>query len=254
MEAINVSNEPLADMMVDVLGVRFHRVRAIEAVEKILHWTMDGTHHMVVTAGPEFVMQCQTDKSLLTLVNSADLVTADGVGVVWACAQKGRAVPERVTGVELATQVLTEAEARKQHLRVFLLGATDASLEACLRTFQKRFPSLEFMGQNGYFDPSNMDAIVGEIRAFQPHLFLVGMGQPKQEKLIRETLGRLEPCVGMGIGGSIDVWGGTVARAPQIVRKLNIEWLYRLVSQPKRWRRQLALPRFALSVLRSVRS
>lgn len=248
-----MSTQPLAQGIVDVLGVRFHRVRAIQAVEKILHWATDGTHHMVITAGPEFVMQCQTNATLLNLVNSADLVTADGVGIVWASARNGRPVPERVAGVELATNVLAQADARRQQLRVFLLGASDASLAACLQVLHTRFPSLIFEGRNGYFNESELDSVVAQIRTFQPHLFLVGMGQPRQEKFIHDTLGRLEPCVGMGIGGSIDVWGGTVARAPTLFQKLNIEWLYRLVTQPRRWRRQLALPKFAVSVMRSER-
>lgn len=250
---MNLPTQRFAEGVVDVLGVRFHRVTTGEAVEKILHWAVDDTHHMIITAGPEFVMQCQTNTSLLDLVNSADLVTADGIGVVWAASRNGKPVPERVTGVELVMSILSEAEARKQPLRVFLLGATDVSLKSCLATFESRFPTLTFGGRNGYFSADELDDVIHQVRDFRPNLFLVGMGQPRQEQLIRQTLGRMEPCVGMGIGGSIDVWGGTVARAPQVFQKLNIEWLYRLAADPKRWRRQLALPRFAMKVLRNVK-
>ncbi|WP_067850317.1 WecB/TagA/CpsF family glycosyltransferase [Alicyclobacillus mali (ex Roth et al. 2021)] len=237
--------------VVDVLGVRFHRVTMAEAVEKILFWAADGGHHLVVTAGPEFVMQCQRQEALLRLVNSADLVTADGIGVVWAARRQGRPVPERVTGVELVPQVLAEAMRRNQVLRVYLLGATEASLAACLDNLRAQYPAHAFAGHHGYFQHPDLERILEEIRAFRPHLLLVGMGQPRQELFLRDVMGKLPPLVGMGVGGSIDVWGGTVRRAPEAFRRVNLEWLYRLITEPKRFRRQLALPRFALKVISS---
>ncbi|GMA64503.1 WecB/TagA/CpsF family glycosyltransferase [Alicyclobacillus fastidiosus] len=245
-----MSTQLLAEDMVDVLGVRFHRVTMGQTVEKILYWVQDGSHHMVVTAGPEFVMQCLADESLQELVNSADLVTADGIGVVWAAARTGRPVPERVTGVELVVSLLQEANVRRQPLRVFILGAAQASLEACLDALRVRFPEIEFAGRNGYFNAQEVDDVVAQVRDFAPNLFLVGMGQPRQERFIRDVLGRLQPCVAIGVGGSIDVWGGTVTRAPAIFRRLNVEWFYRLATQPSRLRRQMALPRFAVTVMR----
>lgn len=237
--------------VVEVLGVRFHRVTMAEAVEKILFWTADGGHHLVVTAGPEFVMQCQRQEALLRLVNSADLVTADGIGVVWAARRQGRPVPERVTGVELVPQVLSEAMRRNQPLRVYLLGATEASLAACLEKLRAQYSTHAFAGHHGYFQHPDLGRILEEIRAFRPHLLLVGMGQPRQELFLRDVMGKLPPLVGMGVGGSIDVWGGTVRRAPEAFRRMNLEWLYRLITEPKRFRRQLALPRFALKVISS---
>lgn len=241
--------QSLAKDVVDVLGVRFHRVTKMEAVEKILHWCQDNSHHMVVTAGPEFVMQCSANDALLRVVNSADLVTADGIGIVWAAARNGKPVPERVTGVELLPEVFAEADERRQPLRVYLLGASQVSLDICLQKLRSRYTSLTFEGRNGYFSQADVDAILAEVSAFEPDLLLVGMGQPRQELFLRDILGRINACVGIGIGGSIDAWGGTVRRAPAVFQRLNVEWLYRLVSQPKRWRRQMALPRFAMKIL-----
>lgn len=204
---------------------------------------------MVITAGPEFVMQCVANESLLRLANSADLVTADGIGIVWAAARRGRPVPERLTGVELLPAVFATAEERRQPLRVYLLGASQLSLDKCLLELRGRFPSLTFTGRNGYFSEADVDDILADIRAFEPHLLLVGIGQPRQEMFLRDVLGRINPCVGIGIGGSIDAWSGTVPRAPKLFQKLNAEWLYRLISQPKRWRRQMALPKFAIRVV-----
>jgi N-acetylglucosaminyldiphosphoundecaprenol N-acetyl-beta-D-mannosaminyltransferase len=240
------------DAVVHVLGVRFHTLTRQQVVEQLLHWIDEKTRRMVITAGPEFVMQTQKDEELRHIAHVADLVTPDGIGVVWAANRKKKVVQERVTGVELVQELLNTAEQRHQPLRVFLLGASESSLKACLRRFRKDYPMCEFAGRNGYFRERDLPEIMGQIESFAPHVWLVGLGQPKQEKLIYHWLGSLPPCVAIGVGGSIDVWGGTVKRAPAAFRKLNLEWLYRLLKQPSRWRRQLALPRFVWHVLRKA--
>ncbi len=106
------------------------------------------------------------------------------------------------------------------------------------------------LGEMDIFANCSFPNIQEEIRQFQPDVWLVGIGQPRQETFIYEWLGKVPPCVAIGVGGSIDVWGGTVQRAPEVFRRVNLEWLYRLLKQPSRWRRQLALPRFAWQVLR----
>ena len=242
--------DSLAESVVDVLGIRFHRVTQQQVIERLLHWIAEKSHRMVITAGPEYVMRARHDQALKELTRSADFVTADGVGVVWASGRLGRPVPERVSGVELVTALLDEAERRREKLRVYVLGASDAALIGCLSSFRQTYPTASFEGHNGYFSTTAWPAILNDIVSFVPDLWLVGLGQPRQEHLIYETLGKIPPCVAIGVGGSIDVWGGTIARAPMWTRKLNVEWLYRLVRQPSRWRRQLALPRFAVAVLR----
>lgn len=242
--------EPLADHVVDVLGVRFHRVTSAQVVEQMLHWIAEKTRRMVITAGPEFVIQAQVQPQILRISRSADIVTADGIGIVWAAARCGRPVPERVTGVELVTDLLAQAQRRHQSLRVFLLGATDKALTACIQRFQIDYPQFVFAGRNGFFTGDEVESVLEEIRVFQPDLWLVGIGQPRQEQFIYDSLAKIPPCVAVGVGGSIDVWGGTVTRAPELFRRLNIEWLYRLLRQPSRWRRQLALPRFAWKIIR----
>lgn len=248
-----LASEALAEHVVDVLGVRFHRVTSNEAVESILHWMSEKSRRMVITAGPEFVMQAKENPELMRISRSADLVTADGVGVVWAAARMGRPVPERVTGVDLGLDIFAEAMRRNTSLRVYLLGASPESLQACMATLQQRFPLHQFQGHHGYYQNQDWPQILKEIESFQPHLWLVGLGQPRQEMLIYKNLAHLPPCVALGIGGSIDVWGGTIQRAPHVFRRLNLEWLYRLLKEPKRLRRQMALPRFAWQMLRQQR-
>lgn len=234
-----------------VLGVRFNLLPDREVVERILMWTDESSSRMVITAGPEFVMMANEDNELKQLTRVADLVTPDGIGIVWAARRRGVVVPGRVTGVELIHTLLRTTASRKQPLRVYILGASEASLQAALQNLRQEYPLHTFAGRNGYFSEGELPGVLSEIAQFEPDLWLVGLGQPRQEKLIYSSLGKLKPCVAVGVGGSIDIWGGTVKRAPRLVQKFNVEWLYRLLSQPSRWRRQLALPRFAWKVLRT---
>ncbi|QQE81432.1 WecB/TagA/CpsF family glycosyltransferase [Alicyclobacillus sp. SO9] len=204
---------------------------------------------MVITAGPEFVMHAERDKQLKKMAFVADLVTPDGIGVLWAAKRIGNAKLERVTGVELGEALLQTAQTRNIPLRVYILGARGDSLAHCLDSFRTAYPSVIFAGRDGYFENHEWSQVKQEIEAFQPDVWFVGLGQPRQEKLIFESLAGLPPCVGIGVGGSIDVWSGVVQRAPKVVQRVHLEWFYRLVREPSRWKRQLALPRFAWKVV-----
>ncbi|MBX5436958.1 MAG: WecB/TagA/CpsF family glycosyltransferase [Alicyclobacillaceae bacterium] len=242
----------VTDTVVRVLDVRFHGLPESQVVEQILYWVAEKSRRMVITAGPEFVMMARRDPEVARIARSADLVTPDGIGIVWAAKMQGKALPGRVTGVEVVCRLLETAARRKQRLRVFLLGASQASLNRCLAVLGESFPMHVFAGRDGYFRADELPQVMAEVAAFRPDLWLVGLGQPRQEKLIFQQLGSLPPCVAIGVGGSIDVWGGTVKRAPALLRRMNLEWLYRLVRQPSRWRRQLALPQFAWQVLKDA--
>ena len=244
-------SEPGRAVRVQVLGMRFDVLTNVEVVEQMLMWIDEKTRRMVLTAGPEFVMMTREVDELRQIARVADLVTPDGIGVVWAARRQGVSVSERVTGVELVQKLLQTADERKSPLRVFVLGATEVSLERALHNLEKDYPLHTFAGRNGYFSAKDVPAILSQVEDFKPDVWLVGLGQPRQEYFIHNSLGKLPPCVAIGVGGSIDIWGGTVKRAPKLFQKLNIEWLYRLVSQPSRFRRQLALPRFAWQVLRN---
>ncbi len=244
--------ETTAQNFVHVLGIRFNRMTRKQVVEQILHWVSEKSRRTIITAGPEFVMMTHTDAEVKRIAQLADIVTPDGIGVVWAARRVKHPVPERVTGVELVQELLHTAEERKQSLRVFILGARDEALNKCLERFRSQYPHAVFAGQNGYFQASDVPDVLQQIEAFAPDIWLVGLGQPRQEKLIVHSLGSLPPCVAIGVGGSIDVWSGIVKRAPVLFRKLNLEWLYRLLKQPSRMRRQMALPKFAWKVLKDT--
>jgi len=234
-----------------VLDVRFHRYGREQVIEKILHWVGEKSRRLVITAGPEFVMKAQADAEVAHIALVADVVTADGIGIIWAAKKQNIQLPGRVSGVDFVISLLETAEQRRQALRVFLLGANEDTLNSCLKRFRDTYPSCTFAGYHGYFEKHEEANLIATVRAFEPDLWLVGLGQPKQEKFIFQHLGTLPPCVGIGIGGSIDVWGGMVKRAPKIFQRMNVEWLWRLLRQPSRLRRQMVLPHFAWKVLRS---
>ncbi len=229
--------------MVSILGIDFAHVSEDEAFARCVAYMEGDGNRVVLTAGPEFVMAAQQRGDLRSAAAAADLVTADGVGVVIASRWYGEPLPERVTGAELTERLL--AYAARHGLRVFLLGAAEDSLQKALETVRARYPGVQAAGRNGYFGAADIPLVVESVRSFAPHLLLVGLGQPRQDLFIREHRESLGAPLAMGIGGVIDILGGTVKRAPLVWRRAHLEWLYRLVKEPRRFKRQLALPLFA---------
>lgn len=233
---------------VRVLGTPVDAATMAEAVEAAGVLVERGRPSMIVTTNPELIMHAQGDPELGAILDGADLVVPDGIGVVWAARLLGHRVPERVPGVELTEALLALAAARGY--RVYFLGAAEGvAVEAAAR-LTSRFPGLTVAGtHHGYFGQREEPRIIAEIRAAAPHILFVAMGAPRQEKWIARNLRECGVPLCMGIGGSLDVFAGRVQRAPGWVQAAGLEWLYRLVRQPSRARRMLALPRFAVRVL-----
>jgi N-acetylglucosaminyldiphosphoundecaprenol N-acetyl-beta-D-mannosaminyltransferase len=204
---------------------------------------------MVVTANPELLQQAGRDGELMRVLNSADIVVADGVGVVWASRRLGRPLPERVPGIDLMSRLIERAAGLG--LSVYFLGGRPGVAERAAKTLSARYPGLRVAGvMHGYFNPEEERAVIDRIREARPAMLFVGLGQPRQELFIARHKHLLGAALAMGIGGSMDVIAGDVGRAPRWMQDAGIEWIYRLVSQPGRARRHLALPLFALRVLR----
>lgn len=207
----------------------------------------------VVTLNAEMAYRAYQDAKLREVLRSADLVTPDGAGVVWAGRVLGGAVSERVTGIDLVHFLMPLAAA--QGWRVFLLGGAPGVAEEAAQRLAERFPGLCIVGtHHGYFarGSAEEEGVLEMIERADPHLLLVGMGSPRQEFWIREQIdaGRLKVPVSIGVGGSLDVIAGRLRRAPAWMQKRRLEWLWRLLQQPSRWRRMLALPAFTVSVWR----
>ncbi len=239
---------------VSVLGVEVDRVSLDEAVARVEEWlragAADGRLRLVATPNPEIIWAARADRELARALAEADLCVADGVGVVWASRHLGEPVPERVAGADLMERLL-ELAARRGY-RVYFLGTHPEVVARAAEEARRRYPGLVVAGHHhGYFRPEEEEAVVAAVRAARPDLLFVGMGAPRDQVWLWRHRHELGAAVGVGVGGSLDVLACVVRRAPRWVRSLGLEWLYRLAAQPRRWRRMLALPRFAWAVLRA---
>lgn len=172
-------------------------------------------------------------------VRSADVILADGMSVVWASKLLGRALPERVPGIDLMTGMMRRAE--KHGHRVYFLGAEQAVLDKVLAHVAEHYPDLTVAGSHhGYFDEAGEQAIAEDIRQSRANILFVAITSPKKEKFLARWAEHMRVNVCHGVGGSFDVMAGKVKRAPEMWQKLGLEWLYRIVQEPGRmWKRYL---------------
>jgi N-acetylglucosaminyldiphosphoundecaprenol N-acetyl-beta-D-mannosaminyltransferase len=233
---------------VDVLNVHIDAVTMGEAIVILEEFINARTPHFVATANAEMVMMAQQDTELADILNKADLVVPDGAGVVWAARFQGNSVPERVAGFDLVQQLLKRAECKGY--RIFMFGGAPGVAEKARDFAQQRYPKLVVSGTcDGFFTPATENEILEKIRLAHPDILLVGLGVPKQEKWLARNLLKLGVPIAIGVGGTFDVMAGTVKRAPVWMQRANLEWLFRLLSQPQRAVRMLALPRFVVKVM-----
>jgi N-acetylglucosaminyldiphosphoundecaprenol N-acetyl-beta-D-mannosaminyltransferase len=236
----------------EVLGCRVDAVGRAAATERVAELARGTVPSLVVTLGVEMVMAAQNDDAFRATVNRAALVTCDTIGLLLASRVRGGPLRERVTGVELVGD-LAARSAQAGDVRMFLMGGSGDTAQRAAAALRARYPGVHIVGaRDGYFSASADAQIAAEVRASGANLLLAGLGSPKQESWLERWLPATGCGAGIGIGGSLDVFAGNVQRAPAIFQRFGLEWLYRLVSQPSRWRRQLALPKFALLVMLSL--
>ena len=241
---------------VQILGAKIDRLDLPQTLERIADFIVSGRTHHVLTLNAEILDQAASNPTLLELINQADLVTPDGSGIVWASHYLGDPVPERVTGIDLVLALVPLAAAQKWKL--FFLGGAPGVAETAAQKLTEQFPKLSIVGtHHGYFKPDSEEElkVLEMIRQSEPDLLCVALGAPRQEFWIRQQIekGSYSVPVSIGVGGSLDVIAGKVQRAPAWMRRFHLEWLGRLLREPWRWRRMLALPRFVLKVLRQGR-
>jgi len=232
---------------VNILGVPMHCVTMDEAVASVADFIAADSFHLVITLGVEMVMNAQRDARFLAVARKASLLTPDTIGVVWAARRKGHKV-NRVAGIEMLEH-LAERGAR-EGWRFFLLGGKPGIAEEASQALVKRYPGLVVAGtSDGYFKE---DAeVILKIRAARADVLLAAMGSPRQETWTFDNGDALGVKVAIGVGGSFDVLAGRSVRAPALMRRFGLEWLYRLYREPSRVGRMLALPHFALKILLS---
>ena len=213
----------------------------------------EGCSGHVVTANAEILYHAYKNPALLSILNNAALVTADGSGVLWAAKYLGHPIPGRVTGVDLLQGLLPLAE--KNKWRVFFLGAAPLTLEEAVLRIRESYPGLNIAGaHHGYFSKDEESAVAEEIRQSQTQILFAGMGFPRQEEFIAKYLSLLGTTVAMGVGGSFDILAGKTLRAPLWMSDRGLEWLYRLIREPTRAKRMTALPKFVFEVLKWARN
>jgi N-acetylglucosaminyldiphosphoundecaprenol N-acetyl-beta-D-mannosaminyltransferase len=238
-----------------VLGVRVDRISRAETVQRLLAMVARRRAaeqplpcQQLITVNPEFVVAAQNNADFRQVINNAALVVADGTGVVWAARRLKAPTPERVTGIDTLVE-LAQGCAR-QGYRMYLLGAAPGVAELAAARLQQLAPGLQIAGTYaGSPAPSEEDAILERVGQADTDVLCVAYGAPAQDLWIYRNLGRLPAAIAIGVGGSFDFLSGRQRRAPQFMQRMGLEWLYRLYREPWRWRRMLALPRFALLVL-----
>jgi N-acetylglucosaminyldiphosphoundecaprenol N-acetyl-beta-D-mannosaminyltransferase len=233
---------------VRLMGVPVHDVTTEETVQLVTRWIASGEPHQVATVNPEFLMRARTDPGFREILNRATLCLPDGVGVVWAARLRGEPLRERVAGSDLVPRLAQEAA--DLGWRVFFLGAAPGVAERAAQILADRYPGLQIAGcYAGSPADAEAPAIIKRIIEGRTDLLFVAYGAPNQDLWLAQHLAATEAPVGIGVGGTFDFITGRSRRAPTWIQRVGLEWLYRLIREPWRWRRQLALPHFALLVL-----
>jgi N-acetylglucosaminyldiphosphoundecaprenol N-acetyl-beta-D-mannosaminyltransferase len=238
-----------------LLGVRVDRVsqqQAVEQIDRLVMQRHESSEHLpcrqVVTVNTEFVMMAQHNTVFRHVINYAALVMADGVGIVWGTRYVGKPTPERVTGTDTLV-ALAKHCVGKGH-RLYLLGAVPGVAEEAGERLQVLAPGVQIAGTYaGSPAPSEEDAIIERLRVAQADIVCVAYGAPTQELWIARNLSRLPAAVAIGVGGAFDFLSGRKQRAPRIMQRVGLEWLYRLYREPWRFRRMLAIPRFMFLIV-----
>lgn len=222
--------------------------RAVAAVDDMVS---GGLPHTILAVNPEKVMKAQSDPVLSRALNAAGLLIPDGIGVVYAVRLLWRERIGRVPGSELMPEIC--ALAARRGYKVFLFGASRAVNEQAVSKLQQQFSGLPIVGHHdGYVDEAGMPDLIEAINVSGAQIVFVALGSPKQELWMETYLPQLHHVrVCQGVGGTFDVIAGRVRRAPALFRRFHLEWFYRLVTDPKRAIRQVALPQFTLAVFRA---
>ena len=226
---------------IDVLGIEFDNTDILEAVERAIRLMEERRHAYVVTPNPEIILESQKNEKLASAVKSADMVLPDGVGVIYASHILGTPIKNRIPGIDFASALM--ARISENGRKVFLLGAKPGVAELAGERLAERYPGLAICGVNdGYFEEEDTEFIIEKINSASPDLVLGCLGSPKQEIWMKNNAELLDVGLLIGLGGALDVYAGVVERAPRKWRSMGLEWLYRLIREPKRIKRMVKLP------------
>lgn len=231
---------------VNILGVKFSTLTMAETVKHVMCLLKEERASTIYTPNPEIVMSAYKNHRFQKILNDADVVIPDGIGIVIGSKIIHKPLKERVAGYDLMQRLFHEM--KDTEYTVYFYGAKDGVAKEAADIMMKKYPGLKIVGtMSGY--EKDTKKILEDIKEKQPDFLLVGLGAPAQETFISTYKEELPVRLFAGVGGSFDGFAGRVKRAPDIFIKLNLEWFYRLVKQPSRWKRMLQLPYFILRMI-----
>src|SRR3989344_1063763 len=243
-------------MKKEILGVKVDDFNNQQILEKVDNFLDDAKKHYLVTPNPEFLVAAQRDEEFKQILNEADIAIPDGIGVIIASVLLGRGIKNRITGTDLVSQ-LTKLASEKNY-SIFLLGGRDGVAKRTESKLIQKYPNISIVGTyegeaDKTGDSETTKAIIEANRSggFIDFLF-VAYGQAKQEKWIKRNLGKIPVKVAVGVGGAFDYLSGKKPRAPFFLQKIGLEWLFRLLIEPWRFKRQLVLPYFIYLILKEA--
>lgn len=231
---------------ITILGIPFDNMTRKEFLKQLYTRMEKNEKTFLVTANPEIVMYALENPSYYNLLMEADYIAPDGIGIVQASRKLATPIQERVPGFELMLGLLEIADIDQK--RVYFIGGKEEIVNLTIKNVKEKWPNLIIAGHHhGYFDHDDPD-MIKQVKDSNPDIVLVAFGFPRQEKWIKAYLSEADKGIAVGVGGSFDVLSGKTKRAPFVVQRLHIEWLYRLIKQPSRYKRMLALPYFIKEV------
>ncbi len=233
---------------VSILDVPVHAITTEKALEQVKQFMSESRLHQIATVNPEFIMKAEEDESFQRVLQGSDLCLPDGIGLLFASRWLGQPLPERVAGSDFVYKLA--ALSAENGWQLFLLGAEKGVAQEAATVLEDMFQGLVIAGTySGSPAASENETIVHQINASEADVLYVAFGAPGQDKWIDHNRDSLQTVrVAMGVGGSLDFIAGRSVRAPRWIQRFGLEWLHRLIKEPWRWRRMLALPRFAVRV------
>lgn len=218
---------------VSILGVKIHPLTISETIKEVEHYIINQKPLHLMGVNADKINLCLKNQKMMQIVNDCDIINADGASVVLAGRFLGIDIPERVAGIDLMQDLLKLCE--QKSYSVYFLGAKPEVLNKMLDVFEKDYPNLLVAGvRDGYFSDDELSGIESEIRKVKPAVVFVGITSPKKEYIVDQFLKNGVNSVFMGVGGSFDVLSGTIPRAPKWMQQNNLEWLFRVLKEPRR--------------------
>lgn len=241
---------------IKVMGVKIHNTTLDKSLNKVKGFINNEKTNTIYTPNTEIVMKASENPNLRKIINRGDLVIPDGIGIVYASRIRKKPLAERVTGFDLSIKMLELAN--ELGLKLFIVGGKEGVALDASKNINKDYPNIKVVGTNhgffkgahiGYENHNEEKKVLDKINKEESDILFVGLGAPKQEIWIDKNKDKLNTKVIIGNGGTIDILAGNVERAPEIFQNIGLEWLYRLMKEPKRIKRQLILPLFAFKVI-----